>query len=492
MKVECAILKPAVMGLLISLCITPRAGNSSHATAASLSSRPATAFAEHQSDPIQRGQIVERVICAKDSTQSYALYLPSSYAPDRQWPIVYALDPGARGSLPVNRFQAGAEKYGWIVAGSNNSRNGSAAQSLDAWKAMWEDTHRRFSVDDRRVYATGFSGGARTAILFAHLCGNCIAGVIASGAGLSSGLAPAEIHFTLFGTAGEDDFNFPELRNLDNALAKAGVTHLIEGFDGRHEWPPPAVATEAVEWMEIQAIKSGRRPRDDQLLDEVWKKWLAKAQTFAESDKMFEAYRAYASLADSFKGLRDVSEIERRSADLRDSRKVKDALFDERRQITKQGELEAQLNGAISERSNGENRFEADNRFREMITTLQQSAKGTRDIGDRRIARRVLEGLYVQRIEQGIDQLQRQNRYVEAALEFEIAAEIAPDRPGALFYLATAYALEGQKKNSLKALKRAVEKGFSDLTTILSTSAFDALREEPMYQEIIRSLRTAH
>jgi Tfp pilus assembly protein PilF len=127
-----------------------------------------------------------------------------------------------------------------------------------------------------------------------------------------------------------------------------------------------------------------------------------------------------------------------------------------------------------------------------MITSLQQSAKGTRDIGERRIARRVLEGLYVQRIEQGIDQLQRQNRYVEAAREFEIAAEIAPDRPGALFYLATAYALEGQKKNSLKALKRAVEKGFSDLTTILNTRAFDALREEPLYQEIIRSLRTAH
>ena len=60
------------------------------------------------------------------------LYLPPGYSESKRWPIVYAFDPGARGNVPVERYQAAAAKYGYIVAGSNNSRNGSWQVSTDA------------------------------------------------------------------------------------------------------------------------------------------------------------------------------------------------------------------------------------------------------------------------------------------------------------------------------------------------------------------------
>ena len=74
-----------------------------------------------QTDSIPRGQIVERIEALDDSSQSYALYLPSNYTPDRKWPVLYAFDPGARGSVPVERFKEAAEKYGWIVLGSKRT-----------------------------------------------------------------------------------------------------------------------------------------------------------------------------------------------------------------------------------------------------------------------------------------------------------------------------------------------------------------------------------
>src|ERR1044072_7311856 len=80
-----------------------------------------------QTNSIPRGQIVERVEALNDPSQSYALYLPSNYTPNRKWPVLYAVDPGARGRVPVERFKEAAEKYGWIVLGSNNSRNGPLA-----------------------------------------------------------------------------------------------------------------------------------------------------------------------------------------------------------------------------------------------------------------------------------------------------------------------------------------------------------------------------
>src|SRR5256885_8037862 len=79
--------------------------------------------------------------------QSYALFVPSNYRPDRAWPIVYCLDPGARGRVPVERFAAAAAQAGFLVAGSNNSRNGALAPSQQAIGLMVVDTVERYKID---------------------------------------------------------------------------------------------------------------------------------------------------------------------------------------------------------------------------------------------------------------------------------------------------------------------------------------------------------
>src|SRR5215510_1879698 len=128
------------------------------------------------------GQIIPEVKCAADALQSYALYLPTKYDPAQAWPVIFAFDPGARGQVPVERYQAAAEKYGYIVAGSNNSRNGSMEGSMAAVRAISADISARFTVDRRRVYTAGMSGGARVAMAVALGSNGQIAGVMASSA----------------------------------------------------------------------------------------------------------------------------------------------------------------------------------------------------------------------------------------------------------------------------------------------------------------------
>src|SRR5262245_51093831 len=43
------------------------------------------------------GRIIPKVACSSDPTETYALYLPSSFSADRKWPIIYLFDPFARG-----------------------------------------------------------------------------------------------------------------------------------------------------------------------------------------------------------------------------------------------------------------------------------------------------------------------------------------------------------------------------------------------------------
>ena len=60
----------------------------------------------------------------------------------------------------------------------------------------------------------------------------------------------------------------------------------------------------------------------------------------------------------------------------------------------------------------------------------------------------------------------------------------------ALTPLAWAYAASGDKKKSLQFLSKAVEKGFSDSAMITGNKAFDAIRNDPEYQQIIARLKS--
>ena len=450
--------------------------------------------AHAQTASIPRGQIVERVEALNDSSQSYALYLPSNYTPDRKWPVLYAFDPGARGRVPVERFKEAAEKYGWIVLGSNNSRNGPMGVVVQSWNAMQTDTHQRFAIDDERGYVTGFSGGARAAISIAVGC-KCVAGVMANGAGFPLDLAPSpEMHFVFFGAAGVDDFNYPELKSLEEPLTKAGIIHRVQTFDGRHEWPPVSVATAAVEWMELHAMKAGKRPRDDGFVNTMWQQLLNEARTLEESKKYYEAYQLYLDLDASFKGLRDVAEIETKVKQLADSREVRAAVREEQDQIRKQRELESQLNSLMASRDRGtpanqnEEGLDPNNRLQAILRDLRKQSKAPDDSTQRRVARRVLDGLFIGLVEQGIGLLQTEKNYSESVKRFKLATEVNPDRPGAFFYLAWAYAANRDKKKSLQALNTAVEKGFADAATITANKAFDFLRTDPEYQQIMARL----
>ena len=91
---------------------------------------------------------------ASDAAQSYMLYLPSTYTATKRWPVIYFFDPGGQGR-PLELYKDIGEKYGFILAGSNNSRNFSSDQGK-AVNAIWQDTQARLGIDEHRSYASGF------------------------------------------------------------------------------------------------------------------------------------------------------------------------------------------------------------------------------------------------------------------------------------------------------------------------------------------------
>jgi pimeloyl-ACP methyl ester carboxylesterase len=257
-----------------------------------------------------RGTVVEHLICPADPTQTYALYLPSTYVATRRWPLLIVFDPGGRGARAAEVFKEAGERFGWIIAASENSRNGPWEPTLRAVNAMWPALLGGYAVDERRIYTAGHSGGATVAWMIAQQTGQ-IAGVITSGQpnpGIELGKKPA---FAWFGAAGHNDFNFIEVKSIDARLARAGGAHRVEFFDGGHQWPPTDVTMRAFGWMEILAMKEGRRPRDADLAGTILAADTARARALEDPGLLTEAWRSYESIAASYSGIVDVSDAER-------------------------------------------------------------------------------------------------------------------------------------------------------------------------------------
>jgi dienelactone hydrolase len=441
---------------------------------------------QQPSQELTKGAVIDRVVCRTDAQQSYALYLPSSYAPDKRWPIVYCFDPAARGAIPVGRFKDAAEQYGYIIVGSNNSRNG-PSDTTAILKAIIDDTHARFAIDDRRLYTAGFSGGARVACAVGHLLD--IAGVIACGGGFPTNLTPSRsTPFVLFGTAGTEDFNYPEMRQLAQSLDSFGIANRFAVFEGSHEWAPAALCTEAIEWMEVQAMKRGRRDKDERLIDALFNKRIERVRVTEAAGKSYETYLGYDGIARDFKGLKDVAEFERRAAQLKGAKEVETAIKQERKQIEDQTRRTKELFTLKETLKDRDARVQALADLKRLIGELKQKTSEKTASPERLVVRRSLNQ-FLAFLSEEAQSLNRRKQYEQTAENLSIIAIIAPDNPRVHYNLACAYALNRDKSRALEALQHAIEKGFKDVALIESDKDLDALRADAEFKRMVDTLK---
>ena len=220
-------------------------------------------------EQFEAGKVIDPVICKADPSQSYALYIPAKGKRDPAkgnggpLPVIYFFDPHGDGALPLNKYKSLADAYGFILAGSNNSKNGNDWPATeDIWRHLFEDSRSRLKIDGGRVYTGGFSGGAKVAGYVA-LQHPGIKGVIANGAGLPDGVPAGDFNFSFTAIAGEGDMNLTDLTTLNNDLDKGRTRHRILFFAGKHEWAPLYTMNTAFAGLQLDAMREGLIPKDE-------------------------------------------------------------------------------------------------------------------------------------------------------------------------------------------------------------------------------------
>lgn len=442
------------------------------------------------------GKILEKVECQQAPSFTYALYLPSSYQPEKKWPVLFCFDPRANGVNPAELFREGAEKLGYIIVSSNNSGSDDpSVPNLQAMKAIYDDAFSRYSIDKKRLYATGMSGGARVACDMGYKYRGEVAGVIACGAGFPSDSSPSkDTPFAFYETIGNLDFNYYEIRLLKPKLEESGIPFKIHIFDGDHSWPPKDVGTDALEWMEVQAMKNGKRDKDPALIEALFTKRLKKAESQKAQALMIEAAEEYQSISKDFETLHEVGSATSEATRLFASDEVKRWQQEEnqRDQLDAQFRQKLQnVNQSLRDSSKNVPKLETVLAFLD-IPSIQKKAKEAQSKYDRLQAQRLLEVVAVQHGFYLAHSFREYGDYPRAALTLSVAAEIHPEEPLLWYKLAAAQAQMGDKNNALSSLMKAVEHGFKDTEKLESDFDLKPIREEKQFKKILEEVKKKH
>jgi predicted esterase len=441
----------------------------------------------------ETGRLIENVPSQSSPGERFTLYLPPGFDPARPTPILYLMDPRGRARVPAKLFLPAAERYGYILISSETmSSDGPMEPSLRAFQAMWDDTRLWFSIDPKRTYLAGFSGTARMASLIAQNTPEAVTGIVGVGAGFHPDVRPSRgTPFLYFGAVGDVDYNFHEVESLEHALASLDRPHRLERFPGPHSWLTPALATQAVEWFELRAMRDGTRPRDAALVAGWWERDDVAARGLMADGRVLDAARLYAAMARDFEDLRETAHVRRAAAAIAAAPPAK-AQLERRLADTKRSNWwvsdamvaigEAFLEGADAPVIPLHELAEALD-----VARLKKTAGGQGQ--DAREARRRLNqievqlGFYLPHDALGRLEFARADYYLSLAVQIDDASPVS-------WYLrAQTHAGLQAPREVIEALRRAIDAGFRNLALVEADASFRRLRGDADFVAVVDLLR---
>ena len=432
------------------------------------------------------GQMIEGIACAHDPSQTYTLYLPSTFTNDRRWPLILVFDARGRSRLGAELFRQAAERYGWIIVSSDNTRSdGPWDPNVRAIQALWPEVHYRLPTDFDRIYAAGFSGGAAVATLLAKTTGE-VAGIVACGGRLFENQFE-DSDVAVFSTAGTTDFNFLEMHQLDDFLEERGNPHRLAIFEGDHSWMPPSMAQVVVGWFELLAMKKGVRDRDPEIIRALYEEELAGARSLIAQGRAVEAVRGIRETERTYEGLYDVSEAkaiadgiettDQYERQFKKTRRIQD--FEMRCLQRRNVELTKLRNSDVPPPT----RKLAGDLY---LKDLKRDALRSDDEG--MAAQRCLNSLYAALAYYfPLSELPKR-KYPQVATSYELALMIRDDSPVVWYNLGCVRVQLGRESLAVEALARALDLGFDRYEMMRTDPDFEALRKRKDFRLLLASI----
>jgi dienelactone hydrolase len=401
------------------------------------------------------GSINKNVACEANIQQSYALYLPSGYNPDTKYPIVFCFDPHGDGSLPVNLLKDDAERFKIVLVGSNNIQNGMSQDViLQLVNTLMNEVQANVNINDRKIYLMGFSGGARVAFSVLNQHSN-IRGIIACSGSIPASYIPQQIYIA--GIAGTDDMNYAEMVAMEQGFSQEANRHILLTFSGTHGWPPKTTISTAIQWLSIGEMKDNIAPINKETIDQF------VHSQYNDSISLIEKHKGCKQIISTLNGLIDISLYQQKLENLEADSKLQKEMYMEARLDSIERARQELYKQAFNSKPI---EWWSDEIARLQKSTTNSKSKTEADLNKRLLAYISLYAFSASNYAKRTSDLQAFPRYLK------IYGLADPQNPDYYYFMASYFALTGKKEQTLLALEKAIQFGFTDMQKIKGDALF--------------------
>jgi len=432
---------------------------------------------QEKSKEFSVSKVYPGLVCQADPDQSYALFLPPQYTREKPCPVLILFDPHGDGLLPVQLFSDEAAKKGFILAGSNNSKNGMPLdQTTSICRNILADISVKFAIEKKAVYLGGFSGGSRVAGAAAIMEGG-IAGVIGCGAGLPNINQKPSTPFSYLAVAGNRDFNYAEMLQLNESLQQAGFQHHLLVFDGNHEWPPKETISEIFDWIKFDAMRQKAIPADRIEINRFIEENDKLASRYSTDGNFPSQQEIYKKMTHFLRGLTDVTPLEAEISRLATTKEVIAHSEKQHQSLMREQGLQRRYSPEIQQQSI--------DWWTKESNKLRQLADSDDDSDTKQIYARLLGFLSLNCYMYSTAALKQND--VDAAGKFiEIYRLVDPENAEHRYLAAKVAARKHDPDAAFEALRQAFAIGFKDTARLESDADFNSLQSDKRFIDLLR------
>ena len=432
---------------------------------------------EKPNEQLPVGQIIPGRSTKIDASVSYAIYLPVEYATTKKWPLLLLFDAQARGTLPLELYKEEANRLGFILLCSNDSRNGNTTELTNKIiSGLLSEAITQYAIDTNCIFTGGFSGGARIASLCAFQ-NPIVKGVIGVSAGFPGNQKP-DHSFRFIGITGKEDFNYKELNQLDAQLSQSRFPHCLLIHNGKHDWCPPDLIGNAMVLFLLDAMRNKAILFNQKILDENKISTLKKIDQLKSENHYADAKMMVDFMLECEKDLVDSREVKQQLAQLLQSNVYQ----------KEETELKAQL---VEENVQVQNYVKSIGRplgwWNDEVNKIRKqidSASGT----DRSyMLKRVLGGISIQCYGY-TQQVINANEIVEANYIVALYKLVDPENKDPWFFSAVLNARNGNNEKAIEDLSTSITNGFIDKNRLLNEPAFQSLQSQPAFSALLAKI----
>ena len=347
---------------------------------------------------------------------------------------------------------------------------------------MFDKIFAEFSINPKRIYTAGFSGGARLASSIAVL-NEHIQGVFACGAGVASSqiLFHNDIQFSYAAIVGDQDMNLLEMYKMKDYLTKFKVSNELFVYDMDHKWPSQEQILAAFDWMQLEAYKKGLAQKNDENIKSSYDSFYKKARKLESDHKLVYAQEAYKRINKNFNFYYQLDSIREKLNALR----VNKTLLKEKKELKAIFEQEASLSKMFMDRFYIDiDKANPRLKWWESEINKLKKQENASDNNKKDMLSRLQYKIFATAIEEV--NLREVVKYSNQAIFcYDICILIYPSYYFPYFKQIENYIKQNNEEMAIHYLERLLNSGYDDLNAIREYKDFDGLKNNERFKELV-------